>query len=360
MISAIVVNYHSAKLTEKAVSSVTNEDVESEIFVIDNTATPSEHDELRSLMPKAVKLMFNGSNIGFARACNRAYAAASGELILLLNPDAFFLKGSICKLAEFMAENEDAGAVGPRIFWDQEKTFLLPPSLFPSPAYELCRQAEKASETFGVIHSLSYRRRSFLAWTTPCPIRQTALSGGHVMVRRSAIERCGGLFDDGFFMYFEDSDLMLRLQKGGWRLFIEPRAEVVHRYIHENSKLRHMEESSRYYYRKNYGNSFVLKLAARISGLPVRRSASKCTFAGAFGTPLRVKVPEKHQERWLFEWSPSPDLVPSVGRFGSGPEFSFPEGLWSLIGPGTYYSRISTAKPVVMSASYMSWEKMEV
>jgi GT2 family glycosyltransferase len=360
MISAIVVNYHSAHLTEKAVSSIINEDVDIEIIVVDNTATPSERDALRSVMPEGVKLIFNESNEGFARACNRAYSAAEGEFILLLNPDAFFLRGAVGRLRNFIAANREAGAVGPRIFWDPEKTFLLPPSLFPSPAYELCRQAERVSGTFGVIRSLSYRRRAVLAWTASAPIGQIALSGGHVMLRRSALEGCGGLFDDGFFMYFEDSDLMLRLRRAGWLLFIEPGAEVVHRYTHEKSKIHLMEDSSRYYYRKNYGKSIFLRVAAGMSRLRARRSTVRHVYAGAFSTPLKVTVPEKYRHGWLFEWSPSPDLIPSVGSFGAGPEFTFPEELWNLIGPGTYYSRFSAAKPVVLSASYFFWEKAEV
>jgi hypothetical protein len=49
-----------------------------------------------------------------------------------------------------------------------------------------------------------------------------------------------------------------------------------------------------------------------------------------------------------------------VGSFGAGPEFTFPEELWNLIGPGTYYSRFSAANPSVLSASYLSWEKIEI
>jgi GT2 family glycosyltransferase len=141
MISVIIVNYHSAHLTKRAVFSVISDDMVKEIFVVDNTATPAEQQELQHIMPDRVHLIFNKSNEGFARACNKAYASSSGQYILLLNPDAYFLPGSVGLLKIFLDENPLAGAVGPRTFWDRSKMFFLPPSLFPSALSQLCGQA---------------------------------------------------------------------------------------------------------------------------------------------------------------------------------------------------------------------------
>jgi len=358
VISAIIVNYHSARLTERAVSSIISQDIETEIFVIDNTATPDEQQELQSLMPDSVQLIFNESNEGFGRACNKAYASSSGQYILLLNPDAYFLPGAVRKLKEFLDKNPLTGAVGPRIFWDRHKTFFLPPSLFPSALGQLCGQTVRMSATLRRIYSLAHRRRSVLAWKASTPVRQTALSGGHVMLRRSALDQCGGLFDEDFFMYHEDSDLMLRLRRAGYRLFIEPAAEVIHNYIHEKGKADLMEKSGRLYFEKNYAKSIALSIAGKMSGISVHKSRLHHLHAGKFSTPLKLMIPRKYQERWLFEWSPSADLVPSVGCFGMGPEFSLPVELWDLLEPGTYYSRISSLKQVVFSAFYLFWEKV--
>jgi len=357
MISVIVVNYHSARLTGRAVSSVMGEDIETEIFVVDNTALPVEQQALKSLLPEGVRLTFNESNEGFARACNKAYASSSGQYILLLNPDAYFLPGSVGVLKEFLDENPLAGAVGPRIYWDRSKYFLLPPSLFPSALSQLCGQTGRISKTLGKIYSLLYRRRSVLVWKAPTPVRQPALSGGHVMLRRSAVDQCGGLFDDNFFMYYEDSDLMLRLRRAGYRLFIEPAAEVVHSYIHEQAKNDLMTHASKYYFRKNYGQSVLLKIALKMSEMRTNAPIAFERHTGKFTSALKIMIPHKYQDFWLFEWSSSPDLLPSAGCFGAGPEFHFPAELWDLLEPGTYYTRISSQRPVVFSAAYLSWEK---
>ena len=358
MISVIVVNYHSARLTERAVSSISSQDIEAEIFVVDNTATSVEQQELKSIMPDSVRLIFNESNEGFARACNKAYTSSIGQYILLLNPDAYFLPGSVRALKEFLDKTPSAGAVGPKIFWDRSKTFFLPPSLFPSDLSELCRQTGRISKTFSRLYSLSYRRRSVVAWKASTPIRQAALSGGHVMLRRSALDQCGGLFDGNFFMYYEDSDLMLRLRRGGYRLFINPDAEVVHSYIHEETKNDLLTQSSEYYFRKNYCQSVLLRLAGKMSEMRTNVSPAYKMHAGKFTSALKIAIPNKYQDRWLFEWSPSPDLIPSAGCFGTGPEFRFPAELWDLLDPGTYYTGISSQRPVVFSAVYLSWEKV--
>ena len=358
MISVIIVNYHSARLTERAVSSIISQDIEAEIFVVDNTATSVEQQELKSLMPNSIHLIFNETNEGFARACNRAYTSSSGQYILLLNPDTYFFPGSLRRLKEFLDKNPSTGAVGPRVFWDMSKNFLLPPSLFPSALSQLCQQTVRGYKTLGRIYSLFHRKSSVLAWKASTPVKQPALSGGHVMLRRSAIDQCGGLFDNNYFVYYEDSDLMLRLRRGGYQLFIEPDAEVVHSYIHDKVKTALMTHASEYYFSKNYGQSVLLRIAGKMSEMRTNVSPAFKMHAGKFASPLKIMIPHKYQDHWLFEWSPSPDVLPSVGCFGTGPEFHFPAELWDLLEAGTYYTRISSQRAVVFSAVYLSWEKV--
>ena len=357
MISVIIVNYHSAQLTKRAVSSVISENFVFEVIVVDNTSTPVEQQALKSLLPDSVHLIFNETNEGFATACNRAYTSATGEYILLLNPDAYFLPGAVGRLREFLKENPRTGAVGPRIFWDRSKTFFLPPSFFPSALSRLCGQTARVSKTFRRIYSLFYRRRSVLAWRASTPVRQMALSGGHVMLRRSALDQCGGLFDNNFFMYYEDSDLMLRLRRGGYMLFIQPEAEVVHSYVHEKAKSDLMTHASKYYFRKNFDRSVILRTAEKMSKMRTNVSPDGI-HSGKFTSAPKIIIPHKYQGRWLVEWSPSPDLLPSAGCFGTGPEFNFPAELWDILGPGTYYTRISSQYPVVFSTVCLSWEKV--
>jgi GT2 family glycosyltransferase len=357
MISAIVVNYHSARLTERAVKSILQEGEEVEVFVVDNTATEEEKSLLRNLLNLNVNLVFNETNKGFARACNMAYASSKGEWILLLNPDAYLLPGALEALKAFLIKNPKAGAVGPKIYWDNEKNFLLPPSAFPSAVNEFIGQTGRISRAFRVSYTILQRRRYLKAWKAFFPLKQAALSGGHIMLRRSAIENCGGLFDDNFFMYYEDSDLIHRLKKAGYDLYMEPRAQVVHNYIHEENKMEMMEKSRTIYFNNYYRNSILLKIAEKLSvmrKIPLQRNF---TYIGSSKSPVKVNIPKSFQDNWLFEWSPTPELIPSVGSFGSGPEMDYLKMSWEMLGPGTYYARISSPRSFVSSSIYISWDK---
>jgi len=53
------------------------------------------------------------------------------------------------------------------------------------------------------------------------------VSGASLMLRRKALEETG-LLDENFFLYFEDNDLCLRLRQKGWKVYFNPKVEVVH------------------------------------------------------------------------------------------------------------------------------------
>ena len=72
-------------------------------------------------------------------------------------------------------------------------------------------------------------------------------------------------------------------------------------------------------------------------------------------TPFLLHVTESLQNGWLFEWSPNPDFIPSVGRFGKGPQMSFPEKCGSMLSPGQYFGRLGSPKGFGMDARIISW-----
>lgn len=356
MISVIIVNFQSATLTKRAVESVIGEAELAEVFVVDNTATDEEKNTLRTILPEGVRLIFNKSNEGFARACNKAFTMSKGEWIFLLNPDAYILPGALKKLEDFLVKTPKAGAAGPRIYWDTNKTFLLPPNIFPSPARELYTQLSRLSEKFGLFDSMLYRWRSLKVWETSSPVKQQALSGGHVLLRRSAVEACEGLFDDRFFMYYEDSDLMHRLRKKGYSLFVVPDAEVIHNYTQNKDKTGLMLKSGNIYFNKNFKNSILLAMSGRLSKIKKNAATGNIRDLGKVKKALRLDIPGHFSERWFFEWSPSPLFIPSAGYFGSGPTMEFPAGAWDMLGPGTYFGRVSSRKRLTFTNFKWHWE----
>lgn len=339
MISALIVNYHCASLTRKAVESVLAEDTEVEVIVVDNSADDGELIRLRQSLPVEVTLLSSGRNEGFAKACNWAYRQSRGSMILLLNPDAYLLPGALVRMKETLVGSPRVGAVGPRIYWDDEKRFLLPPSVFPSPWQNLWEKTERIHHRIWEVYSLLFRRAAICFWLAEKPMRQAALSGGHMLLSRSAVERCGGLFDERFFMYYEDSDLVLRLRRAGYRLFLEPRAGCVHRYQHSADKNVLMGNSYLSYIEKNYRKNITFRIG---SWLPTRTlRCGNVIPLGSIVVSPEFEVPPSLRTRWLLEISPSPSLVPAIAHFGSGKTAAIPQECWKLLHAGRYFARLT-------------------
>ncbi len=83
----------------------------------------------------------------------------------------------------------------------------------PTPAYLLRRGFARL-----ILH------RTLHDWETREPQTVDWVSGACLLARRNALEQVGG-WDEKFFMYFEDSDLCLRLRRAGWKIFYQPHVQ---------------------------------------------------------------------------------------------------------------------------------------
>jgi len=99
-----------------------------------------------------------------------------------------------------------------------------------------------------------------------------------MLLRRDAFEAVGG-FDGGYFMYFEDMDLCLRLARAGWEVVFDPQAEVVH--VGGNSTRRapyrkvvsHHRSTMRFYCRR-YARDPRILLAPLVAAFLLLRAAA--------------------------------------------------------------------------------------
>ena len=351
---AIIVNYKVADLTLQAVQSVLDSDSIGPVHavVVDNSEDKDEAERLRLNLPSGVVLQVAPENIGFGRACNLAFEQFPGELILLLNPDARLLPGCLVRLQKTLSSAENIAAVSPQIFLDEGFTFYLPPCYPPSlfifkPVLATWGPQAKINRLISAL----WRRHSIKVWRSKRPVKVNNLPGGLVLLKRRTIRKVGGLFDPRFFLYFEDTDLFIRLRKAGYSLIIDPRAEAIHYYdqcgrqsLEEKRAL--MVRSHRIFLEKHCKGwkSRVKKILDRFEA-PARPDRNQLR-APDFTTPFVLEVPEKLHKGWLFEWSPNPDFVPSAGRFGKGPCMDFPEDCWAMLAPGQYFGRLGSPKGI--------------
>jgi len=289
-----------------------------QVVVVDNSEDRNEAERLRSFLPSGVALHVNPENVGFGRACNLAFEEFCGEQVLLINPDAQLLPGCLLRLQKTLASTEKIGAVSSQIFWDDSLRFYLPSS-YPLPLFGL----QAFSDAWGPYSHISrfqsaiWRYHSIRVWQSKKPVRVNNLSGGLVLLKRAAVERAGGLFDPRFFLYFEDTDLFIRLRKAGYSLLIEPTAKAIHHYDQcgqENLERKRlfMERSYRLLLEKHHGG--VRSLIGKIMSHLVRHGngGGKQGFYQDVTSPFVLEVPVHLQAGCSLRSVPTPilSLVP--------------------------------------------------
>jgi len=225
ILSVIIVNYRVPYFLELCLRSVQKalQDLETEIFVVDNFSADESVGYLRPLFPE-VQFILNTSNLGFARANNQALEKARGKYILFLNPDTILPEDAATRCLSFLEATPGIGALGVRMI-DGSGLFLKESRRgFPSPWVAFCKLSG--------LTALFPRSRFFAAYylghlsadkTSPAPV----LSGACMWVARTILEKVGS-FDERFFMYAEDIDLSYRIEQAGHTNYYLAATTIVH------------------------------------------------------------------------------------------------------------------------------------
>ncbi|WP_199200324.1 glycosyltransferase family 2 protein [Adhaeribacter arboris] len=226
-LSVIIVNYNVCYFLEQALLSVRKAilklNAPAEIFVVDNNSGDNSVAMVQRRFPE-VKLIENKQNLGFAKANNQAIRQATGEYVLLLNPDTIVEEDTFLKCCCFMDEHPEAGGLGVKML-DGTGTYL-PESKrgLPTPwvgFYKIfgLTQLFPNSEKFA---------RYYLGHLDKNKIQEVeVLAGAFMFLRHSVLQKIG-LLDEAFFMYGEDIDLSYRIQQAGYKNFYLPHTRILH------------------------------------------------------------------------------------------------------------------------------------
>lgn len=218
-LSVIIVNYKVKYYLEQCLLSVIKaiDDINTEIFVVDNHSQDGSLEYLRS---KFHKVIFIGCshNLGFARANNLAIRRSKGEYILLLNPDTIVGESTIRETLDFMSHHPEVGSCGVRMSRPDGKDAPESRRGLPTPLTAFYKMSGLCS------HFPNHPRygryyMSNLPWDSPQEIE--VVSGAYCMIQRKAIDKVG-LLDEDFFMYGEDIDLSYRILKAGFKNYYLP------------------------------------------------------------------------------------------------------------------------------------------
>jgi N-acetylglucosaminyl-diphospho-decaprenol L-rhamnosyltransferase len=265
---AIIVNHRRPDLVVKGLESLRPE-LEafgdgSRVIVTDASGDGSDDKIAAAIEQRGfgswVTLMRLSKNGGYGYANNQAIRAGLAsadppEYFYLLNPDAYVHPGAVRELVQFMEQRPDAGLAGSQ----QEQpdgSINRSAFRFPSVRSELIQGSR-----LGLLRKLF--EDSEIA---PAPADHAGptdwLSGASLLVRRQVFETAG-LFDDTFFLYYEETDLCLRARRLGYRCWYVPTSRVVHlegqstgvtdKRAAPQRLPRYWFESRQHYFMKNHG-----------------------------------------------------------------------------------------------------------
>jgi GT2 family glycosyltransferase len=223
-LSAVVVTFRSAATLPGVLAALGREAPPgTELLIVENGGDASIELVVRATWPDAV-VMVNARNRGFAAGANQGLRRATGQTILLLNPDAEVEPGSVAALLDAQARLPDAGIVAPRLL-DENGRPVLSCYPFLSPLDVAWRHFQLRRYLPNLVTG-RYRRQTLdPARVDPVPVAWA--QGACWLVRRQMLAQVG-LFDEDFFLYAEEVDLARRAARAGWRTYLVPAARVRH------------------------------------------------------------------------------------------------------------------------------------
>lgn len=268
----VIVNYRTADLVADCLRSLEPEVAASggaRVVVVDNCSGDRSVERIAEAISahgwgRWARLVAAASNRGFSAGNNVGIRALMSEAdppqwFFLLNPDTLVRPGALEGLLRCGRERPGAGIVGAA----QE-------CADGSEAVAAFRFHSIVSELLGTLQ-FGPLTRLLRRWTVALPTcgeprRVDWVSGAAMMVRREVFEQVG-LMDEGYFLYYEETDLCRRAARAGWECWTEPRSRIVHLegkstgvQMHEQSKPLpgYVLESRRRYFVRNHGRAYAI------------------------------------------------------------------------------------------------------
>jgi len=239
-ISVVILNWNRKSDTLVCLNSVcelTLENIKLNIVVVDNNSSDDSRDavnkRLKTLLRVKKNISFeqvkNKENLGFAAGNNVGIKVAlknKSDFIMLLNNDTVVDKNMLVDLLKVANEYPKAGAFSPKIYF--------------APGYEFHKDRYSADEKGKIL----WYAGGELDWNNVYGANRgvdevdngqynqvvvtSFVTGACLLIRKEALEQVKG-FDEKYFMYFEDTDLSVRLKKLGWETLYAPPSHLWHK-----------------------------------------------------------------------------------------------------------------------------------
>lgn len=253
-IAVIIINYNTAQFTVNCVQSViekTDKRINYQIIVVDNASKYDDYlivkQGLKTITDVPVTLIRSRINTGFGGGNMAGVLQANAKYLVFLNNDTLLKNDCLGILQNALDQNPEIGIAGPQAF-KEDGTYMVSLDHFASPARELLGRS--------VLEKLNPKRYPKRKKLYTQPLTMDYVPGSFMFLRADDFHAVGG-FDNNIFLYYEETDLCLRLKKLGKQAWLIPQAEFIH--FHGGSTGRslaikkELKISVLYVIRKHYG-----------------------------------------------------------------------------------------------------------
>lgn len=224
-IAVILINYNSSEHSINCIRSIiekTSRDVKYQIIITDNNSKKEDYLKLKSFCNEAnypnLELHRNPINSGFGGGNMSGVRFANAKYLAFINNDTLLINDCLSILKDALDKNSNIGIAGAQAY-KENGDFMISLDHFASPAREII--GRKFLET---INPKKYPKRK-KRYTNPLQVN--FVPGSFMFVRALDFNEVGG-FDTNIFLYYEETDLCIRLAKKSKFAYLVPEAEFIH------------------------------------------------------------------------------------------------------------------------------------
>lgn len=278
----VILNYKTPDMTLQSAQAALREleGLDGHVVIVDNDSGDGSFEAIKAELARPewpsdrIEVVQSGHNGGFGAGNNfgirHGMARRVYDYVYILNSDAFPDPGSIRALLNHLQINRQTGLAGSYIHGPDGDPHLTA-FRFPSIWGEL-----EGAARVGAVSKMLEKH------IVPLPIPEVSgpvdwLAGASMMIRREVLEQVG-LFDETFFLYFEETDLCLRAAHVGWRTDYVRDSEVTHiGSVSTGMKTwtrmpGYWFDSRLYYFRRNHGGFYAaMATLAHVTGALIWR-----------------------------------------------------------------------------------------
>jgi GT2 family glycosyltransferase len=227
-LSIVILNYNTRDFLLPCLKGIIEHtrDLDYEIIIVDNASTDGSADYVsQKLIPRfsQIKLVAAKANRGYAAGNNLGILTASGQYLVIMNPDIVIRDNALKKMVDFMQAHPAVGMAGPRLS-SPDGALQYFCYRFPTPLVLFYRRLPLYQWRFA---RRAVRQYLMADWNHRANRPVDWLQGSCLIVRRASVDKVG-LMDERFFLYFEDTDWCRRFWQAGFEVWYLADVEIVH------------------------------------------------------------------------------------------------------------------------------------